>query len=237
MKLHPLGRHTLLTFRIVLSACPHFSFIYFSLIPLQLPHHFLRLFEFFLLFLFYFLPIPTFFVASSLFQLCDFEKKKTGDWLLIIKGIKVMSEVPNTVQNDYLSLSTIIFPFLEEIICGQKYHTVGPGNTTSNVNLYSPYYPDTYPRNNKCSWFITAYDDKYIIFQFPEFKTKEYRDTFDIGEGYYESWSSKVFSIDGEWAPNSVTVQSAAWIAFRAGGLDFEGRFQLHISWSDVFSK
>ncbi|XP_072041706.1 uncharacterized protein [Amphiura filiformis] len=63
----------------------------------------------------------------------------------------------------------------------------------------------------------------------------KYYDNFDIGEGDYESWSSTVFSISGEWAPNSVTVHSAAWIAFRAGRHDFQGAFQLDISWSDGF--
>ena len=128
--------------------------------------------------------------------------------------------------------------FTESLICGNK--NIHLYNESQTHSLYSPFYPKPYLTRYKCVWYVFAYvDTGFITFTFVEFFVKEYYDKLEIGEGSYESYYTKVFSVSSsDWFPSSVTVNStSAWVSFKSGYYEYEGRFHIDINLHQAFGK
>ncbi|XP_038052296.1 tolloid-like protein 1 [Patiria miniata] len=70
-----------------------------------------------------------------------------------------------------------------EGFCGKRNITLNNSTQTSET-LTSPYYPNNYPNNAQCIWFITVDEGSTIAFRFSVFNTEQTHDTLTIGNGH-----------------------------------------------------
>ncbi|XP_022095240.1 G-protein coupled receptor GRL101-like [Acanthaster planci] len=89
-------------------------------------------------------------------------------------------------------------------------------STLPSVTVTSAHYPNMYPGNSHCLWFITANSRSKIAFQFSMFNLEQRYDTVTIGNGHNPSiQNSEIGSFSGS-LPN-ITVFSkehTAWMRF-----------------------
>ncbi len=97
--------------------------------------------------------------------------------------------------------------------CGTPNVTVNPNETQSIQTL--PTFPNFYPPNMKCYWYITASEGNIITIMFKYFDVTTARDYLYIGYGHIISSNTTVIRVTGSSKPNSVIIDSAtAWLYF-----------------------
>ena len=82
-------------------------------------------------------------------------------------------------------------------------------------HLYSAKYPDNYPLEIECTWFVYSAIDAKIMLQFEDFLTEKNHDTLAVGSGHNATKSSEIVSLSYHWTPMSVIVGGGAmWVRF-----------------------
>ncbi len=85
------------------------------------------------------------------------------------------------------------------------------------VELQSYNFPNTYPNNMNCIWFVTALNGGVVMVQFLDFDTEIRFDYFSLGFGHDDiSEESRVLYMTGPWSPISVISDGPRlWIRFQ----------------------
>ncbi|XP_038052301.1 tolloid-like protein 2 [Patiria miniata] len=116
-----------------------------------------------------------------------------------------------------------------EVLCGKSNITLS--NSTSET-LTSPYYPNNYPINARCIWYITVDEGSKIAFRFSEFNTFRTRDTLTIGNGHESSDSDSVIGLFSGSLTSLAVVSNnhTAWMEFTSDFLVTKIGFQVAIT-------
>ncbi|XP_070576903.1 CUB domain-containing protein 2-like [Ptychodera flava] len=124
---------------------------------------------------------------------------ETDDQLPIIRSsgtsltVRFTSEYYSRNEGFYAEYKTV----LSTSECGGIF-------TAITGTIASPYYPESYPRNVNCYYFIIAPDDARILLQFQKFNL-DYRDNMYIYEGFAANDHHLIRSVSGRY-PNLADV-------------------------------
>ncbi|XP_038052305.1 CUB and sushi domain-containing protein 3-like [Patiria miniata] len=99
--------------------------------------------------------------------------------------------------------------------CGKRNITLNNSTQTSET-LTSPYYPNNYPNNARCIWFITVDEGSTIAFRFSVFNTIRTYDTLTIGNGHESSDGDSVIGRFSSFLKSLAVVSNnhTAWMEF-----------------------
>ncbi|XP_038052299.1 CUB and sushi domain-containing protein 1-like [Patiria miniata] len=102
-----------------------------------------------------------------------------------------------------------------KVQCGKSNVTLGNSTQTSGT-LTSPYYPNNYPDNARCIWFITVDEGSTIAFRFSVFNTEQKWDTLTIGNSHESSDGDSVIGLWSGVLTNLSVVSNnhSAWMKF-----------------------
>ncbi|XP_038050981.1 CUB and sushi domain-containing protein 1-like [Patiria miniata] len=115
--------------------------------------------------------------------------------------------------------------------CGKRNITLSNSTQTSET-LTSPYYPNNYPNNARCIWFITVDEGSTIAFRFSVFYTEQTHDALTIGNGYDSSDGDSIIGLLSSSLPSLAVVSNnhTAWMKFTSDSSVTEIGFEVNIT-------
>ncbi|XP_038052290.1 CUB and sushi domain-containing protein 3-like [Patiria miniata] len=118
-----------------------------------------------------------------------------------------------------------------EGFCGKSNITLSNSTQTSET-LTSPYYPNNYPNNARCIWFITVDEGSKIAFRFSVFNTEQTYDTLTIGNGHESSDGDSVIGLFSSSMTSLAVISNnhTAWMEFTSDSLVTEVGFEVKIT-------
>ncbi|XP_038052297.1 low-density lipoprotein receptor-related protein 12-like [Patiria miniata] len=102
-----------------------------------------------------------------------------------------------------------------DVPCGKSNITLSISTQTSET-LTSPYYPNNYPANARCIWYITVDEGSTIAFRFSVFNTERKWDTLTIGNSHESSDGDSVIGLFSSSLTSLAVISNnhTAWMEF-----------------------
>ena len=84
------------------------------------------------------------------------------------------------------------------------------------VEIFSPCFPEMYPIDTRCTWYITSEQPDTVVIEFTQFQLEQDFDFLTVGEGRNVTDVSKIVGSTGNWAPSKIIILNAEsiWMTF-----------------------
>lgn len=94
-----------------------------------------------------------------------------------------------------------------------------------NGTITSPQYPNPYPNNAFCEWYLSAPEENYLLLQLQEFETKRSYDYLTIGEGSTIDFTqalyrfSGILGVDEDIPAKILSPSESIWVVFESSAM------------------
>ncbi|XP_071811335.1 uncharacterized protein [Apostichopus japonicus] len=133
--------------------------------------------------------------------------------------------------------STLYITYVAALYRNDELDKVGPAVATTftvcdpvtiinqNGTITSPQYPNPYPNNAFCEWYLSAPEENYLLLQLQEFETKRSYDYLTIGEGSTIDFTqalyrfSGILGVDEDIPAKILSPSESIWVVFESSAM------------------
>ena len=147
------------------------------------------------------------------------------------------------IQRKYPGFNITFCPFIISLLTITEYctdQTISLTDTSTIVNLTSPFYPAYYPPKVDCTWHVRKGGDTgFIIVYFDTVSLFHEKDYLTVGIGDVAVDSVVIFRLSGTGAPRMASInESSMWFRLTTDNIgEYEYGFNVQVQWQEFAGK